>query len=187
MKLDGTECRFPWFSASVCVLQFIPSLPFFFQSHDCLRNGPPDLGEAIVVTTPESKNLKASFVKEHVHKLYQVRGNSAILTHLQVTDPCLSLVRRLFEPQSAAWNQKKKSFVSDRLQMSFHIYQFVKWNIHSPLKNYSNILNFLKCYRITCNVFYRDFMIYRMNVEHVVKILHSFIFSFYLKNGFSIY
>lgn len=41
-------------------------------SHDCLRNGAPDLGEAIVVSTPDGKNLNASFVKEHVHKLYQV-------------------------------------------------------------------------------------------------------------------
>uniref|UniRef100_A0A3B5L1K8 [histone H3]-trimethyl-L-lysine(9) demethylase n=1 Tax=Xiphophorus couchianus TaxID=32473 RepID=A0A3B5L1K8_9TELE len=41
-------------------------------SHDCLRNGPPDAGETIVVGTPDDENLNASFVKEHVHKLYQV-------------------------------------------------------------------------------------------------------------------
>ncbi|KAM4738555.1 lysine-specific demethylase 4B isoform 2-T2 [Anableps anableps] len=41
-------------------------------SHDCLRNGPPDAGELIVVGTPDGENLNASFVKEHVHKLYQV-------------------------------------------------------------------------------------------------------------------
>ncbi|KAF7663565.1 hypothetical protein LDENG_00206760 [Lucifuga dentata] len=41
-------------------------------SHDCLRTGPPEVGELIVVGTPEGKVLNASFVKEHIHKLYQV-------------------------------------------------------------------------------------------------------------------
>lgn len=56
-------------------LPVLSSLSFLFQSHDCLRNGPPDAGETIVVGTPDDENLNASFVKEHVHKLYQVRGN----------------------------------------------------------------------------------------------------------------
>ncbi|XP_043986542.1 lysine-specific demethylase 4B isoform X2 [Gambusia affinis] len=41
-------------------------------SHDCLRNGSPGAGELIVVSTPDGESLNASFVKEHVHKLYQV-------------------------------------------------------------------------------------------------------------------
>uniref|UniRef100_A0A8B9LIM6 Lysine-specific demethylase 4B n=1 Tax=Astyanax mexicanus TaxID=7994 RepID=A0A8B9LIM6_ASTMX len=41
-------------------------------SHDCLRNGPPELGEFVVVNTVDGRVLNASFVKEHVHKFYQV-------------------------------------------------------------------------------------------------------------------
>ncbi|XP_029002187.1 lysine-specific demethylase 4B isoform X2 [Betta splendens] len=41
-------------------------------SHDCLRNGPPDVGELIVVSNPEGQVLNASFIKQHTHKLYQV-------------------------------------------------------------------------------------------------------------------
>ncbi|KAF7703060.1 hypothetical protein HF521_022067 [Silurus meridionalis] len=41
-------------------------------SHDCLRNGPPELGELMVINTIEGQVLNASFVKEHVHKFYQV-------------------------------------------------------------------------------------------------------------------
>uniref|UniRef100_A0AAQ5XSE9 [histone H3]-trimethyl-L-lysine(9) demethylase n=1 Tax=Amphiprion ocellaris TaxID=80972 RepID=A0AAQ5XSE9_AMPOC len=41
-------------------------------SHDCLRSGPPDIGELIVVSTPEGQVLNASFVKQHTHKFYQV-------------------------------------------------------------------------------------------------------------------
>ncbi|XP_041862074.1 lysine-specific demethylase 4B isoform X2 [Melanotaenia boesemani] len=41
-------------------------------SHDCLRNGPPEAGEMIVVNTPDGQILNASFIKQHVHKLYQV-------------------------------------------------------------------------------------------------------------------
>uniref|UniRef100_A0A7N6AIP8 [histone H3]-trimethyl-L-lysine(9) demethylase n=1 Tax=Anabas testudineus TaxID=64144 RepID=A0A7N6AIP8_ANATE len=42
------------------------------SSHDCLRNGPPEVGELIVVSTPEGQVLNASFVKQHTNKLYQV-------------------------------------------------------------------------------------------------------------------
>ncbi|XP_056133986.1 lysine-specific demethylase 4B isoform X2 [Lampris incognitus] len=41
-------------------------------SHDCLRNGPPEVGELMVVHTSDGQTLNASFVREHVHKLYQV-------------------------------------------------------------------------------------------------------------------
>ncbi|KAL6469466.1 hypothetical protein MHYP_G00229900 [Metynnis hypsauchen] len=41
-------------------------------SHDCLRNGPPELGELVVVNTIDGRVLNASFVKEHVHRFYQV-------------------------------------------------------------------------------------------------------------------
>lgn len=41
-------------------------------SLDCLRHGPPEKGEVLVVGTPEGQVLKASFIKEHVHKFYQV-------------------------------------------------------------------------------------------------------------------
>lgn len=40
--------------------------------HDCLHNGPPEVGELILVSTPEGQILNASFVKQHIHKLYQV-------------------------------------------------------------------------------------------------------------------
>nr|XP_020452382.1 lysine-specific demethylase 4B-like [Monopterus albus] len=41
-------------------------------SHDCLHSGPPDVGDKIVVGTPDGLVLNASFVKQHTHKLYQV-------------------------------------------------------------------------------------------------------------------
>ncbi|XP_061681244.1 lysine-specific demethylase 4B [Syngnathoides biaculeatus] len=41
-------------------------------SHDCLRRGPPDVGELIVVSTTEGQHLNASYVKQHTHKVYQV-------------------------------------------------------------------------------------------------------------------
>ncbi|XP_016411327.1 lysine-specific demethylase 4B-like [Sinocyclocheilus rhinocerous] len=41
-------------------------------SHDCLRNGPPELGELVVVKTIDGRVLNASYVKEHVHRYYQV-------------------------------------------------------------------------------------------------------------------
>ncbi|KAG1946267.1 lysine-specific demethylase 4B [Pimephales promelas] len=41
-------------------------------SHDCLRNGPPEQGEIVVVKTIDGRILNASFVKEHVHRSYQV-------------------------------------------------------------------------------------------------------------------
>uniref|UniRef100_A0A4W4ELD0 Lysine-specific demethylase 4B n=1 Tax=Electrophorus electricus TaxID=8005 RepID=A0A4W4ELD0_ELEEL len=41
-------------------------------SHDCLRNGPPELGELVVVNTVDGRVLNASFVREHTHRFYQV-------------------------------------------------------------------------------------------------------------------
>ncbi|KAM8874724.1 lysine-specific demethylase 4B isoform 1-T2 [Spinachia spinachia] len=41
-------------------------------SHDCLRTGPPEMGELIVVSTAEGQVVKASFVRQHDHKFYQV-------------------------------------------------------------------------------------------------------------------
>uniref|UniRef100_A0AAX7V1V2 Lysine-specific demethylase 4B n=1 Tax=Astatotilapia calliptera TaxID=8154 RepID=A0AAX7V1V2_ASTCA len=46
--------------------------PENIMSHDCLRSGPPKVGELVVVGTHEGKILNASFVKPHIHKLYQV-------------------------------------------------------------------------------------------------------------------
>uniref|UniRef100_A0A8C7ZI93 Lysine-specific demethylase 4B n=1 Tax=Oryzias sinensis TaxID=183150 RepID=A0A8C7ZI93_9TELE len=56
-------------------------------SHDCLHNGPPEAGELITVATPEGQILRASFVKQHSHKLYQVEfGNQSqlMLKHSEV-------------------------------------------------------------------------------------------------------
>ncbi|XP_017268997.1 lysine-specific demethylase 4B [Kryptolebias marmoratus] len=41
-------------------------------SHDCLQNGPPDVGAPVLVSTPEGQMLKATFVKQHTNKLFQV-------------------------------------------------------------------------------------------------------------------
>lgn len=41
-------------------------------SHECLRQGPPEVGELLVVGMPEGQVLSASFVKQHTQKLYQV-------------------------------------------------------------------------------------------------------------------
>ena len=51
------------------ITPFSPSL----QSHDCLRNGPPETGELMLVHNMEGQALNASYVKDHVHKYYQVR------------------------------------------------------------------------------------------------------------------
>ncbi|KAM3620129.1 uncharacterized protein V6R79_018647 [Siganus canaliculatus] len=41
-------------------------------SHDCLRNGPPDVKEMLLVGMPDGQVLNASFVRQHTHKYYQV-------------------------------------------------------------------------------------------------------------------
>lgn len=41
-------------------------------SHDCLCNGPPDMGELTVVNTVDGRVLNGSFIREHVHRFYQV-------------------------------------------------------------------------------------------------------------------
>ncbi|XP_033847886.1 lysine-specific demethylase 4B [Periophthalmus magnuspinnatus] len=46
--------------------------PESILSHDCLRNGPPERGELIVVSTTEGQVLNAAFIREHIHKFYQV-------------------------------------------------------------------------------------------------------------------
>ncbi|XP_037105760.1 lysine-specific demethylase 4B isoform X2 [Syngnathus acus] len=46
--------------------------PENITSHDCLHRGPPDVGELIVVSTTDGKDLNASFVKQHTPKFYQV-------------------------------------------------------------------------------------------------------------------
>ncbi|XP_057697446.1 lysine-specific demethylase 4B [Corythoichthys intestinalis] len=46
--------------------------PENITSHNCLRRGPPDSGELIVVSTLDGQDLNASFVREHTHKVFQV-------------------------------------------------------------------------------------------------------------------
>ncbi|XP_060889825.1 lysine-specific demethylase 4B [Labrus mixtus] len=46
--------------------------PENIMSHDCLRSGPPEVGELIVVSMPDGQVLNASFVRQHTHKFYQV-------------------------------------------------------------------------------------------------------------------
>ncbi|XP_052445835.1 lysine-specific demethylase 4B isoform X1 [Carassius gibelio] len=41
-------------------------------SHDCLRNGPPERGELVVVKTFDERVLNASFIRENVQRYYQV-------------------------------------------------------------------------------------------------------------------
>lgn len=68
---------------SVPTINSVPSQsPFNYivflllQSHDCLRTGPPEVGELIVVSTAEGQVVNASFVRQHTHKFYQVRKNT---------------------------------------------------------------------------------------------------------------
>ncbi|XP_061094877.1 lysine-specific demethylase 4B isoform X1 [Conger conger] len=42
------------------------------MSQDCLRLGPPEAGEVILVYSQEGKVVNASFVREHIHKHFQV-------------------------------------------------------------------------------------------------------------------
>ncbi|XP_078114878.1 lysine-specific demethylase 4B isoform X2 [Sander vitreus] len=56
-------------------------------SHDCLRTGPPEVGELIVVSTTEGQVVNASFVKQHTHKSYQVEfldQSQLILKHSEI-------------------------------------------------------------------------------------------------------
>uniref|UniRef100_A0A674P4M4 Lysine-specific demethylase 4B n=1 Tax=Takifugu rubripes TaxID=31033 RepID=A0A674P4M4_TAKRU len=41
-------------------------------SHDCLRSGPPDVGELIVVAMPNGQVVNASYIRSHTHIYYQV-------------------------------------------------------------------------------------------------------------------
>lgn len=71
-----------WTKAWEDVLHFYRLLPIcctltaplgVLQSHDCLRSGPPDIGELIVVAMPNGQDVNASFVRTHTHNYYQVR------------------------------------------------------------------------------------------------------------------
>nr|XP_057928697.1 lysine-specific demethylase 4B [Doryrhamphus excisus] len=56
-------------------------------SHDCLRAGPPDAGELIVVRTQDGQDQNAYFVKQHVHKVYQVEfqdKSQQLLKHSEI-------------------------------------------------------------------------------------------------------
>uniref|UniRef100_A0A8C2ZHD2 [histone H3]-trimethyl-L-lysine(9) demethylase n=1 Tax=Cyclopterus lumpus TaxID=8103 RepID=A0A8C2ZHD2_CYCLU len=56
-------------------------------SHDCLRTGPPEVGELIMVSTPEGEVVNASFVRQHTHKSYQVEfqdQSQLILKHSEI-------------------------------------------------------------------------------------------------------
>ncbi|XP_037325216.2 lysine-specific demethylase 4B [Pungitius pungitius] len=56
-------------------------------SHDCLRTGPPEVGELIVVSTAEGQVVNASFVRQHTHKFYQVEfqdQSQLILKHSEI-------------------------------------------------------------------------------------------------------
>uniref|UniRef100_A0A8C6WKK6 Lysine-specific demethylase 4B n=1 Tax=Neogobius melanostomus TaxID=47308 RepID=A0A8C6WKK6_9GOBI len=56
-------------------------------SLDCLRLGPPDKGEVIVVGTTEGQVLKATFIKHHVHKFFQVEfqdQSQLMLKHYEI-------------------------------------------------------------------------------------------------------
>lgn len=56
------------------------------QSHDCLRSGPPDVGELIVVAMPNGQVVNASYIRSHNHIYYQVSSPPAAVV----------LERRLF-------------------------------------------------------------------------------------------
>uniref|UniRef100_A0A667XJ78 [histone H3]-trimethyl-L-lysine(9) demethylase n=1 Tax=Myripristis murdjan TaxID=586833 RepID=A0A667XJ78_9TELE len=56
-------------------------------SHDCLRSGPPEVGELMVVNTLDGQVLNASFVREHIHRLYQVEfqdQSQLLLKHSEI-------------------------------------------------------------------------------------------------------
>ncbi|XP_060934463.1 lysine-specific demethylase 4B isoform X1 [Limanda limanda] len=67
-------------------------------SHDCLRNGLPEIGELIVVCTSEGQVLNAYFIKQHVHKLYQVEfqdQTQLMLKHSEIHQLDLELPKRV--------------------------------------------------------------------------------------------
>ncbi|KAG7282795.1 hypothetical protein CRUP_012184 [Coryphaenoides rupestris] len=56
-------------------------------SQDCLASGSPEVGELMVVHTADGQVLNASFVKAHVHRLYQVEfqdQSQLLLKHSEI-------------------------------------------------------------------------------------------------------
>lgn len=66
---------------SVCPLSVL-------QSHDCLRSGPPDVGELIVVAMPNGQVVNASYIRSHTHIYYQVSSTPAAAVALECTSEC---------------------------------------------------------------------------------------------------
>uniref|UniRef100_A0A8C2PVJ4 Lysine-specific demethylase 4B n=1 Tax=Cyprinus carpio TaxID=7962 RepID=A0A8C2PVJ4_CYPCA len=79
-------------------------------SHDCLRNGPPELGEFVVVKTIDGRVLNASFIKEHVHRYYQVEfqdETQILLKRSEIHSLNQELPKRVMSRLQATVNQQQ--------------------------------------------------------------------------------
>ncbi|KTG35900.1 hypothetical protein cypCar_00012942, partial [Cyprinus carpio] len=79
-------------------------------SHDCLRNGPPELAEFVVVKTIDGRVLNASFIKEHVHRYYQVEfqdETQILLKRSEIHSLNQELPKRVMSRLQATVNQQQ--------------------------------------------------------------------------------
>uniref|UniRef100_A0A8C9X0S2 Lysine-specific demethylase 4B n=1 Tax=Sander lucioperca TaxID=283035 RepID=A0A8C9X0S2_SANLU len=96
-------------------------------SHDCLRTGPPEVGELIVVSTNEGQVVNASFVKQHTHKSYQVEfldQSQLILKHSEIHQLDQELPKRV-----------RARLVSILLKSAFYYYTSFDTTAKCKIKN----------------------------------------------------
>lgn len=74
-KTNQVSCQHHWKPEKISRTVTAPL--HVLQSHDCLRSGPPDVGELIVVAMPNGQVVNASYVKSHTHIYYQVSSTPA--------------------------------------------------------------------------------------------------------------
>uniref|UniRef100_A0AAR2LWD9 Lysine-specific demethylase 4B n=1 Tax=Pygocentrus nattereri TaxID=42514 RepID=A0AAR2LWD9_PYGNA len=123
-------------------------------SHDCLRNGPPELGELVVVNTIDGRVLNASFVKEHVHRFYQVEfqdESQLLLKQSEIHSLNQELPKRVmtrllqFSVLNTEW------FVEERLTSAGQPFHFEWRKVNISLAFSQKI----KCFKLTCGFFIR--------------------------------
>ncbi|KAM9461786.1 lysine-specific demethylase 4B [Clarias gariepinus] len=88
-------------------------------SHDCLRNGSPELGELMVINTIDGRVLNASFVKEHVHKFYQVEfqdETQLLLKQSEIHSLHQELPKRVLSRLATVTNDGSQDKVGDEPQ-----------------------------------------------------------------------
>uniref|UniRef100_A0AAY4BBE5 Lysine-specific demethylase 4B n=1 Tax=Denticeps clupeoides TaxID=299321 RepID=A0AAY4BBE5_9TELE len=84
-------------------------LPENLMSHDCLRYGPPEIGELLLVRNPNNQMVNASFVKQHLHRYFQVEfldQAQILLKRSEIHTLEQELPKRVMS--RLAWNSERK-------------------------------------------------------------------------------